>query len=75
MEPLLLNTGVAVVLASFFSNYALDPTKVLDPLITNPFYSRAFLQLGLFTLTIGLFLFAATRIIKNLIRGTKIFKT
>ena len=42
MGTVLLNSGVAAVLASFFSNYAIGPSKTLAPLVTNPFYSRAF---------------------------------
>ncbi len=68
MGTMLLNSGVAAVLASFFSNYAMGPSKTLVPAITNPFYSKAFTQLGLVTLGIGIILFIATPFIKRLIQ-------
>lgn len=68
MGTTLLNSGVAAVLASFFSNYAQGPTGSTNPLITNPSYSHAFNQLGLLTLVIALILFIATPYISRLIR-------
>ena len=69
MGTLLLNTGVAAVLASFFSNYAAGATGSSNPLVTNPSYSRAFAQLGWVTLGVAVLLFIASPFINRLIRG------
>ena len=74
MGTTLLNSGVAAVFASFFSNYAIGPSKTLSPLITNPFYSRAFTQLGLLTLGVAIVLFLAIPFVKRLINGNAAFE-
>lgn len=53
MGTLLLNSGVAAVFASFFSNYAAGIGDHGSPLLTNPHYSHAFTQLGLTTLGVA----------------------
>jgi len=46
MGAILLNSGVAAVLASYFSNDGLGASGSVDPLVTNPSYSHMFNQLG-----------------------------
>lgn len=60
MGSILLNNGVAAVFASFFSNYASGYTDGASPLVTNPSYSRAFLELGGATLGIAIILIMLT---------------
>ncbi len=69
MGTTLLNSGVAAVLASFFSNYAAGTTGSANPLITNPSYSKAFAQLGWVTLAVALILLIASPLINRLIRS------
>ncbi len=71
MGTTLLNLGVAAVFASFFLVYAMGPRETLDPLITNPFYSRAFMQLGFLALAVAVILVIATPFIKRLISGNE----
>lgn len=68
MGMTLLNSGVAAVLASFFSNYAMGPSGSSNPLVTNPSYSHAFSQLGWLTIAIAAVLLAATPYIAKLIK-------
>ncbi|MCD6055321.1 MAG: di-/tripeptide transporter [Gammaproteobacteria bacterium] len=46
MGSVLLNSGVAAVLASFFSNHASGNIEGASPIVTNVSYSHAFSQLG-----------------------------
>lgn len=69
MGTTLLNAGVAAVLASFFSNYALGTSGSSNPLITNPSYSHAFSQLGWLTLTIAVIMFIVVPFINRLIKA------
>ena len=66
MGSILLNSGVAAVLASYFSNYALDTSGSSNPLITNPSYSHSFNQLGWVTLGIAMILFLLTPVLNRL---------
>ncbi|OGO95481.1 MAG: POT family protein [Coxiella sp. RIFCSPHIGHO2_12_FULL_44_14] len=70
MGTLLLNTGVAAVLASFFSNYAVGTSGSSNPLITNPSYSHAFSQLGWWTLGVALILLLLTPLINRFINSS-----
>ncbi|MCF2093533.1 hypothetical protein [Coxiella burnetii] len=49
----------------------MGPRETLDPLITNPFYSRAFMQLGFLALAVAVILVIATPFIKRLISGNE----
>ncbi|MCX7121007.1 MAG: oligopeptide:H+ symporter [Gammaproteobacteria bacterium] len=68
MGSTLLNSGVAAVLASYFSNYALGESGSSNPLITNPSYSHSFNLLGCATLGVGVLLFLMTPILNKLIK-------
>lgn len=68
MGSTLLNSGVAAVLASYFSNYALGSSGSHDPLITNASYSHSFNQLGGLTILVAIILFAITPWLNRLIR-------
>ena len=57
MGTVLLYSGVASVLASYFSNYALGHSTSTSPLVTDPGYSHAFLQLGIITVLAAIVLF------------------
>ena len=61
MGSTLLNSGVAAVLASYFSNYALGKTGSSNPVVTNPSYSHMFSQLGWITMAVAIVLFALIR--------------
>jgi POT family proton-dependent oligopeptide transporter len=69
MGVVLLNSGVAAVMAGQFSNYALGNSGSTNPLITNPSYSHAFNQLGWFTFGIAVLLMFLTPWLKRLIQG------
>lgn len=57
MGIVLLNTGVAAVLASFFSNYAMGNIESTNPLITNQHYSHSFSLLATVAFCFSLLLF------------------
>ncbi len=63
MGSLLLNTGVAAVFASFFSNYAAGTSHSASPLVTNPNYSHAFTQLGVAALVVAFLLLCLSPIL------------
>jgi len=67
MGVVLLNTGVAAILSSQFSNYAMGRSDSANPLITNPSYSHAFNQLGWFTVMAAIILLFFTPKLKRLI--------
>lgn len=69
MGTVLLNAGVAAVLASFFSNYAAGTSGSTSPLITNISYSTAFSQMGWGTLAVAIALLIATPFINRLIKS------
>jgi len=69
MGSILLNSGVAAVLASFLSNIALGKSGSANPLVTNPSYSHMFSTLGWWTLGIGLFLLLLRPLLNKLISG------
>src|SRR3990167_2374844 len=68
MGSVLLNSGVAAVLASYFSNSALGATGSHDPLITNPTYAHTFYQLGFITLGVSVILLLLTPWLNRLMR-------
>lgn len=67
MGVVLLNTGVAAIVSSQFSNYAMGHSNSANPLITNPSYSHAFNQLGWFTVVAAVALWFLTPKLKRLI--------
>lgn len=69
MGSTLLNAGVAAVLASFFSNYALGTSGSTNVLVTNISYSHAFNQLGWLTFVVAVILFIVSPFINRLIKG------
>ena len=66
MGMVLLNAGVAAVLASYFSNYALGKSTSSNPLMTNPSYSHAFGLLGWITLGGALLMFILVPLLHRL---------
>ena len=68
MGVVLLNSGVAAVLASFFSNYALGKQDSTKPWITNSHYSHAFLQLGIVTAIVAVVLLLLLPVFKRWLR-------
>ena len=68
MGSTLLNSGVAAVLSSFFSNAALGKSGSSNPLITNPSFSHLFSVLGWWTVAIGVILLLITPFLNRLIR-------
>lgn len=67
MGSVLLNSGVAAVLASYLSNYALGAAHSSNPLITNASYSDMFCQLGLASVGMSIVLLLITPMIKKLV--------
>lgn len=65
MGVVLLNSGVAAVLASYFSNYALGKETNNNPLVTNANYSHAFLQLGILAAVVAIVLLLMLPAIKK----------
>lgn len=61
MATWMLMTGVAAILASFFSNIALGSTGSNNPLITNPSFNHIFSLLGWCAIGAGLMLALLTR--------------
>ncbi|OGT27753.1 MAG: hypothetical protein A2624_00810 [Gammaproteobacteria bacterium RIFCSPHIGHO2_01_FULL_42_8] len=70
MGSTLLNSGVAAVLASYFSNYALGSGESSNPLVTNPSYSHMFNQLGWATMGVAAILFLLVPVLNRLINGS-----
>ncbi|MDP1574030.1 MAG: oligopeptide:H+ symporter [Coxiellaceae bacterium] len=69
MGSTLLNAGVAAVLASYFSNYALGSSGSSNPIETNLSFSHMFSQLGWLTLAVAVVLLSITPVIKKLIKN------
>ncbi|OGT49485.1 MAG: POT family protein [Gammaproteobacteria bacterium RIFCSPHIGHO2_12_FULL_38_11] len=69
MGSTLLNSGVAAVLASYFSNYAIGKSGSSNPLITNPSYSHSFYLLGWMTLSMAIILFMLQPLLHRLMRN------
>lgn len=69
MGTILLNSGVAAVLASYFSNNALGDSGSSNPVITNPSYAHAFNQLGWVTVGVGVILFIVTPMLNRLMKS------
>ncbi len=69
MGVILLNAGVAAVLASFFSNYAAGTSNSSNPLITNIGYAHAFKLLGWVTLAVALLVIVLTPLLRKLIQN------
>lgn len=67
MGSLLLNSGVAAVLASVFSSDVLRKSESSNPLITNPYYAHSFHLLGLTALGVGVLLFLLRPLLNRLI--------
>ncbi|HVV68989.1 MAG TPA: oligopeptide:H+ symporter [Gammaproteobacteria bacterium] len=61
MATWMLMTGVAAILASFFSNIALGSTGSNNPLVTNPSFSHIFSWLGWCAIGAGVILALLTR--------------
>lgn len=68
MGTVLLNTGVAAVLASKFSNLALGTSKSHNPLITNQSFSHVFTTLGWTTLGFAIVMLLLIPLFKRWIR-------
>lgn len=69
MGSILLNSGVAAVLASYFSNYAFGKSGSENPLITNASYAHSFNELGLLTIGVGVFMFLLTPVLNWLMQS------
>ena len=70
MGSILLNSGVAAVLASYFSNDALGKSGSHNPLITNASYSHSFYELGLVTVAAAVLLFLFTPMLNRLVKNS-----
>jgi POT family proton-dependent oligopeptide transporter len=68
MGSTLLNSGVAAVLSSFFSNAALGKSGSSNPLVSNPSYSHMFTTLGWSTVAVGVLLILITPWLNKLIQ-------
>ncbi len=68
MGAVLLNVGVASILASFFSNYALGKTASSNPLVTNMSFSHAFSLLAWVALGFALLLFLLLPVLHKLMK-------
>lgn len=68
MGSILLNSGVAAVLASYLSNDALGKTGSSNPLVTNPTFSAMFSHLGWVTFGVAILMFLLAPLIKWLMR-------
>lgn len=56
MGAWMMVTGVAAIISSYFSNFALGNAEVFDPLLTNHSYGHTFLLLGIAAIVTGLIL-------------------
>lgn len=54
----MLSCGVGATLSSYSSNWMTVGQSSIDPLLTNPSYAHVFLVLGLFSIAVGLILYA-----------------
>lgn len=68
MGSWLMVTGVAAILASYFSQYALGGSSSLSPLKTNPSYAHAFLLLGCLAIAAACIVRALNRRLHKLIQ-------
>jgi proton-dependent oligopeptide transporter, POT family len=69
MGMVLFNSGIAAVLASFFSNFALGATESADPLVSNPSYTYVFHMLGWAALACGIAVFILTPMLRRMMRS------
>lgn len=53
----MLSCGVGATLSSYSSNWMVLGQSTIDPLLTNPGYSRVFFNLGLMAIAVGLLLY------------------
>lgn len=67
MGSWMMISGIAAVIASYFSSFALRDHPSTNPLITNPSYSHVFLILGVSALACGVLLVLLKNIINSLI--------
>ncbi len=66
MGMVLFNSGVAAVLASFFSNQALGDVETSNPLVSNPSFAHVFHGLGWSALVCAVIIFALTPILRRM---------
>lgn len=66
MGLVLFNSGVAAVLASFFSNLAIGETETTNPLISNPRFADVFHGLGWAALVCALVVFVLTPLLRRM---------
>jgi proton-dependent oligopeptide transporter, POT family len=68
MGAWLMTSGVAATLSSYFSQAALGTAETQDPLVTNPTFSLAFLELGISAVIGGIILFFLRKFLHKLIQ-------
>lgn len=66
MGTWLMISGVAAILSNIFSNLALGPTQAVSPLMSNPYYSKTFLHLGIAGIAMGIILWMLKPTLKKL---------
>lgn len=72
MGTVLLNSGVAAVLASYFSVFAGGKTDSSNPLITNVSYNHIFITIAWVTLVLSVVYFLLIPILKKWINSTSV---
>ncbi|MBV53900.1 MAG: MFS transporter [Coxiellaceae bacterium] len=70
MGMVLFNSGVAAVLASFFSNQALGDVETSNPLVSNPSFAHVFHGLGWSALACAVIIFALTPILRRMMSSS-----
>ena len=70
MGMVLFNSGVAAVLASFFSNQALGDVETSNPLVSNPSFAHVFHGLGWSALVCAVVIFALTPILRRMMSSS-----
>ncbi len=68
MGAWMMSTGVAAVIAEIFSTQSLGPEGIVDPLVTNPYFSKTFFTLGLFAILGGIAMCLLIRLVRKWIR-------
>ena len=71
MGSWMMLTGIAAIFANIFSKIAIGATKSIDPLITNPYFSKTFNLLGVLTIVGGIIMLVLVPFLHKLIKEKK----
>ncbi len=71
MGTWMMITGVAAVLANYFSKMAIGESTSSDPLVTNPYFAKTFNILGIGTIIAGIIMLVLVPFLHKLIKEKK----